>query len=441
MTTSRLLRVVCAAAITLMPAACDTSLNVTSPDIIDAASLDPSNPLTIDVFARSAQTTFGASLGDMIRFGGLFTTEMQYVDTFEPESQFGVRSVSVVNLSVPATLWGPVSVARVQADRVHEVLRTVPDRAANLSAVRAATFAGYSMIFMAETFCQGTLANVNTTEPGPVLTMAQVLDSAISRFTDGIDLGTSTGAAPQLTAAVRAEATSLANLARVGRARAHLQKGEKSSALADANAVPAGFAFSMTHVDDASNRTRVSNRIWQFTQGRGQLSVAPAYRALNDPRITFLQPSSSLPAVDGSPLFAQQKYPAYSSPVRVASRLEADYIAAEAQYPTNTAPMLALIATRRAAGNQGAYTGSLAPDSLLAELIDQRARDFYMEGKRLGDLRRVVEVYGKPATLLRLMLPTGSAYFTRTALGSVGSQTCVPLPQIETSGNPNFSPD
>lgn len=426
---ARLSPVVC---LLLVLTACSDFLRVTNQDVIDASTLNPKDAATIDVFARSAQTTFGAAYGELNRFVALFTTEMQYLDTFEPESQFGVRSVSDLNFANTG-MWGSVSGARVESDRVLVQLAG-PESAAQLNGARSALFAGYSILLMAETFCQGTLANVSANEPGVPLTTQQLLDTAVARFTKAIDVGTA--ASRVLTGAQLTEAVNFTNAARVGRARANLQRGDKTAALADANSVPTGFTYSMLYVDDASNRFRLSNRLWQYTQTRGQLSVAPAYRALADTRVAFLQPSQQLPSITGSPLFAQQKFPAFNAPMRLASKLEADYIAAEAQYPT-TAPMLALITSRRAAGGQPAYSGETTADALLAELFDQRARDFFLEGKRIGDLRRAIDLYKNPA-LIKYMLPTGSVYFDRTALGVVGQQTCLPLPQSETANNPNF---
>jgi starch-binding outer membrane protein, SusD/RagB family len=427
-------RLACLALSLGLAAGCSDFLRVSNPDVIDATTLDPSDALTIDVFARSAQTAFASVYGDLVRFGGIFTTELQYLDTSEPESQFAVRSVSPVNLSNPVTLWGPLSSARTQSDKVLLLLRGAPGGTATLNGTRAALFAGYAIELMAETYCEGTLADVATLTPGPPLTRDALLDTAVARFTAAIDGGTV--AAQTLTGAALAEVTSFVNAARVGRARAQLQRGRRTQAAADAATVPAGFTYSLLYVDDASNRTRVSNRLWQFTLARGQLSVPPAYRALADPRVAFLNPTSSLPGADGSPLYAQQKYPAYNSPIRLASRLEADYIAAEAQLPAVTAA-LALIGARRTAAGQGAYAGGSDSASVLAELLDQRARDFYLEGKRLGDLARAAGPY-QDVGLIRYMLPTGAAYFTRPSLGAVGSQTCFPLPQQETLTNPNF---
>ena len=180
----------------------------------------------------------------------------------------------------------------------------------------------------------------------------------------------------------------IANVARVGRARAHLQAGRKPQAAADADAVPAGFTFSFGYVDDLAQRTRLGNRLWQFTLDRGSISIAPAYR-VTDPRVKYKAPGQhTLTPQDGStgPFWIQDKYPAFITPIRVASKLEADYIKAETQGPVE---QLVLINARRAANGQAVYAGAVDANSVLTELMNQKALDFYLEGRRLGDFRRL----------------------------------------------------
>ena len=68
---------------------------------------------------------------------------------------------------------------------------------------------------------------------------------------------------------------------------------------------------------------------------------------------------------------------------------------------------------------------------------DVRARDFWLEGKKLGDLRR------NPSVALTSVLtdPAGSPFYVpSTTLPSFGSKFCAPIPPQETNANPNFKP-
>ena len=57
-------------------------------------------------------------------------------------------------------------------------------------------------------------------------------------------------------------------------------------------------------------------------------------------------------------------------------------------------------------------------------------KDFYLEGKRLGDFRR------HPANIIGVPVP-GSTYW-KAGFAPVGNNTCYPLPITETDNNPNF---
>jgi hypothetical protein len=278
------------------------------------------------------------------------------------------------------------------------------------------------MLLMGEDFCQAVIMG------GPPLTSQQILDSAITRLARAATAAQAAGVGPP---ARGTEAFDILNAALVGRARAELQLGRKREAASDAAAVADGWTYNLVYADNPAARNRLSNRQYQFTHDAPIIVVPPDWRS-GDPRVSYATPGSvpGLPAVgqDGVvPFFAQTKYTSYAAPVRLASRLEADYIAAEG---SGTNAMLALIATRRAANGQPPYAGPTDDASVLTEFEEQRGREFYLEGKRLGDFRR------NPAAVLHVPSP-GTAYF-KSGFGAVGAQTCFPLPLAETANNPNF---
>jgi hypothetical protein len=131
----------------------------------------------------------------------------------------------------------------------------------------------------------------------------------------------------------------------------------------------------------------------------------------------------------------QTKYLTYGDPIRLASGLEAQFIAAEAPLHASgaTGPALALIASERMTGNQSPYSGPTDTLSVLTELLNQRAREFWMEGKKLGDIRRNPSV-SLPAILTE---PVGAPFFGPTG-GNFGSTFCAPIPPEEVNANPNL---
>jgi hypothetical protein len=159
--------------------------------------------------------------------------------------------------------------------------------------------------------------------------------------------------------------------------------------------------------------------------------VPPAYQALNDPRVPWKD--LNMLAYDTLEFVESLKYTSDASPIRISSGLEASYISAEANLQLgDSAPALALIAARRTAGGQGPFGGS-GTVAILTDLMDQHARDFYMEGKKLADYQR------NPA-LVPYVGASGTPFYT-PSLSTFGNEICMPLTLNESEANSHFSPN
>lgn len=402
-----------AAAAALTLSGCEHWLTVPDPTVIDADVLDPVQDAPL--LSRSAQQNFANAYGWLIVYSSWFTGETDVSETFPTRNEFGRRDVTIQNGSLNGDVWFPLSQA---ASSAYLVLETeLPDPDSNINYARANLFLGYSYVMMAEIFCRGTV------RAGPELSTAAMLDSAIVHFNLAVTRGTGSG---------EDEGDDIANAARVGIARAELQAGRSAQAIAAAQSVPAGFEFNLEFQDDLANRGRLANKMWQFVRDRGSIAVAPTWR-VTDPRIdwevtTEFDPQDAAYDTDrGIPYAIQLKYPDYNAPVRLASKLEADYIQAEAE---GTASQLALIQARRLANGQAAYAGAVDANSVLTEFLTQKGLDFYLEGKRLGDFRR------HPTNIVGMPVP-GAVYW-KPGFAPVGNQSCFPLPDDELDNNPNF---
>lgn len=413
-TMSRSLRTA-SAAIFIGLAACTGELRVTDPNVIDSGTLDPASDA--ETFALSARQSLANSYSLLIMYSGWFSGEIWEAETDAVRVEFGRRAVLPTNSWLTDDLWRPLSVARATAARLLRLLAGTPGEGTNINVARAELVSGYAFIFMAENFCQGAV------DGGPPLTTADMLDSAVVHFTHAHDVGVA------VTGGDAAEGAAIADAALVGRARAHLQAGDDADAATDADAVSAGFSMSLAYLGDPSSLARLANQLWVYTADRRIIAVAPDWRTLDDPRVPVNAPTPSLTPQDGvTEYWTQGKYTSYDDPIRLASKLEADYIAAEAN---GTAAMLALIDARRAANGLPDYSGATDDASVLTEFMEQRGRDFYLEAKRLGDMRR------HPEAVLHVPVP-GSAYH-KAGYEPVGDETCFPLPLTETANNPNFS--
>ena len=74
----------------------------------------------------------------------------------------------------------------------------------------------------------------------------------------------------------------------------------------------------------------------------------------------------------------------------------------------------------------GNYGRTMTQQQVLDQIVDERRRELYLEGHRLGDLRR----YNLP------VLPAAGTPFQ--AGGVYGTLTCFPLPDVERINNPNI---
>ncbi|MGH7712607.1 MAG: hypothetical protein ACREOG_15050 [Gemmatimonadaceae bacterium] len=274
-------------------------------------------------------------------------------------------------------------------------------------------------------------SQIDGSEP---LTTDQLFAEAIERFDEAIAVAAAArAAAAALTppaAAIVAGADSVRNFALVGRARTQLDLNQGQAALTTAQQVPANFEFRAYY---STNSTRENNWFWNrlTASTSGSLANTPFQAMASDPRIPRITTTGTRLNVPLSP----ESYSSWSNTpagadfvqggfIRIASSLEAQYIIAEVQGPV--ASTLTFVNARRAVGLQPpvALTGT----ALMAELRDQRRRDFYLDNHRLGDLRR----YKKFLQIDEF--PKGPYPGSTTGETYNAGADCWPLPLAETSG-------
>jgi len=277
-----------------------------------------------------------------------------------------------------------------------------------------AAYAGYSLILLGESMCSAAI-NV-----GPEITPAQLFAEAKTRFDSAI------------VSATTANDVTTVNFATLGRARVLLDLGQAASAAADAAKIPAGFVVNMS--TDAIN-VRRENWVF-FTVNQSSFStVDPSFRGLTingapDPRVAVTN-TGRAGTTSGTQVWTADKYPALSTVMPIARYAEAQLIIADAKLAANDLPGAAAAINAARATHPGLptydATGQTAAQ-VLAQLIEERRRELFLEGHRLGDIRR----YNIP------MLPaTGAAY--PGGGGTYGNQSCFPLPDVERINNPNIS--
>jgi hypothetical protein len=422
-------------------AGCGDWLTVTNPGAVEPPALENTDYL---------QLMFDGVVGDFqpafawtALFSGAFTDELRMHHAFFENQEMDQRRVSPTNGTYALAIFNGLHRARFMADSVASRYRGLLGDTVtrDLRYAKSLGYAGYSLTLLGENICETRL---NAT--GDRLQPDQLFDLAIGRFNDAIAAATAArAAAANITSVVMrdrviAGADSVINMARVGGARAALNRGHDAAAIAFAQAVtPAwdaadAFRFD-THYRQGNSfaeTRRSGNPFWEFISAGGSwFSISgTGYEELGDPRIThgpepiptasgtWLVPRStpSHSTYDGSELGALFTS---TSSIRLASAMEARYILAEAQ--GNTPANVDFVNAQRAIGNQEALV-SPTDAQYMAALREQRAREFFMGGHRLGDLRRYEARYQVD------LWPTGPMYGTTT---TYGDQKCWPTPVSE----------
>lgn len=356
-----------------------------------------------------------AILGDELA-DAFQNTELYDLDrrTIRPTSSYAGGCGGGQNPGVYTSL----STARGTADVAYEKLEgwtdaQVPNRTRLLG--QAALYAAFSLVLMGEGMCSAAI-NV-----GPEMTPAQLYAEAITRFDKAI------------TSATGANDVTTLNLAKLGKARALLNSGNAAAAATEVAAIPANFVVNVS--TDAVN-TRRQNLVFVHTVTNSWSTVDPSFRGLTlndapDPRVRVTD-SGRQGTAASTRVWTADKYPAVTTPIAIAKYAEAQLIIAEARRGTGdlAGAATAINNARNSGGRTGmpAYsaTGQSAAQ-VQAQIVEERRREFFLEGHRFGDVRRLN---------LPLLPAPGTTYVQGG--GVYGDQRCFPLPDVERLNNPNI---
>jgi hypothetical protein len=398
-----------------------TSLDQQAPSRIPAKGLE--KPENAALLVEGAQGDFECALANYIVAGGLVADELGNAELRNDVWDFDRRTIIPSNVRYATltcgeevtspTVYTVLSIARYDADNTVKLLdgwtdEQVPNRTDLIA--KTAAYGGYTLVLMGEGLCSAAL------DVGPELTPAQLLTEAETRFTRAIDAATAAGD------------DSILNLALVGRARARLDLGNKAGAAADAILVPQGFRKEATR---SSAKPRRENFVFTYMYRELDGTVDVPFRDVTfsgvpDPRVTVID-AGILGADAVTPIFQPAKYPTIDTPIPVARWEEAQLILAEADVAAgDVSGAVDIINTLHTNAGIPAYGGG-TPAEVQNQIIDERSRELFLEGQRLGDMIR----YGLP------LFPAAGTPFP-VAGGVFGTQVCFPLPNVERLNNPNI---
>ncbi len=390
-------------------AACNTDkiLEVDFPGQIPTEQIG--DPSLAAVLVRSAIGDFECAYSNYMSGSAVHSDEYETSNSNVPLANWGERTITAdendyaigtceTNFGMNLTLH----TARFQSEETSKKLAAWTDQQvtgrASLQA-QVKIYGAYAYLLMGEGFCQVAFDGAAVQPPTAALTLAE------TRFAEGIAFAQS------------ASNTDMLNLARVGMARTKMDLKKWAEAATFASQVPAAYN---KNVDRGQESNRRWNKLWRLAEQQGAYTVATAYRNMNDPRVLV---KDALRGAFNSEvrLWVTTKYTGLTSPMRLASGIEANLIQAEALIQQNqVAQGMALINARRTTVGLTPLVALTQADARNA-VIDERRKELSFEGgHRLNDLLRY-----------QIAWKVGSNPFTNR---NYGTTACWPHPTRETLG-------
>lgn len=369
---------------------CSSITDVRAPDVVQPSALD--NRAGAETRRAGAITAFTNALVARISVTAPLTDEL-----FSTTATGSAPDQRVLPDPDGVYPYAALQQARINLrDAISALQRYSPTPAANVG--HAYALAGYTELFFAEDLCSGIpLGSIVGGDPvfAQPSTTEQLYARAIADFDTAI--------------VNAADSARILNLARVGRARALVDIGQLAAAAATVAAVSTSFAFSTDH-STAVQPNQLGNPASPIASNI-QTTVADReggngldFRSANDPRVTTRLLGKGPDGV--TDVYMQTKYTSLTSPIVLASGIEARLIEAEALLAGGDAPgALAKLNALRAT------MPGLAPLALAStdagrvdQLFRERAFWMFLTGHRNGDMRRLIRQYSRSR---ESVFPTG----------------------------------
>jgi hypothetical protein len=368
-------------------AGCDSLLEVSDPSRYTSEGLD--DPLALAAVANGIEGSMQLSMDGIGIEVGLLSDELMHTGTWTgyEDSDKGRYRPGVGSSVAQSTMNGVLTAAVKAEERFKRVLGDAEAMKSKLMAQITAA-AGWAPLLMGMINCESVV------EPnGPALSDTATMKFAIPLLTRAIEVATG------------ANQTLYVNMARAGRARAYLLTGDYDKALADAQAVPNGFAYSARYSTASSTNSFVllnhytENKAAGLDSRRwGQVDTTRAggdvfldkWSNQPDPRVQIVHRVGNRLGVDGrSKFYSQNKYKDRSDDVPMTHWKEMRLIEAEVYWRKGDFPnaiaKMNLVRTDVGLPN---LTNPGTSAGVFDRLLEERFATLFLEGQRAGDIYR-----------------------------------------------------
>lgn len=312
------------------------------------------------------------------------------------------------------THWNQAQQARWLAE--NGIARMEESGATQELLAQAYLWAGYANRLLGENMCQAVI------DGGAPLESTEFLNRAEAAFGQAATLGSG----------------DVKSAAMAGRASVRVHLGKWSEAVADAAQVPTSFNYHIPYFN--TGEEALLNRIqWSSasTPYRAHTQWNTAwegyYMATGDKRVAWKETNeegdAAIDCCGKVPWYPQMKYPDPAADMRLSSGREMRLIQAEKKLMDGdwNGALADINAIRTAAGAPAASAASATEAWTM--LKRERGIELWLEGRRLGDLRRW-EANGTPGALDHLEEVNADSHLTRQDL-------CFPIPPSEQDTNSN----
>jgi starch-binding outer membrane protein, SusD/RagB family len=416
-------------------------LEVTDPDIInpvDVQSAAGAEGVRVGALTRFHWATSGVPAdGDesLLLLGGLFADEWINGDSFIARQEVDQRVITPENTFLTAANRASHR-ARLSAEQAIQLLAQYAPTAPAWQVGEMHLIQAYIVNLLAEHYCDGLVFSTivdGLEEYGSPMTVTEALERALDHADDGL----------ALTFGTTANDLRVKYALQVVRGRILLNLNQPAEAATAVTGVPTTFQYTVQH-----SATTSRNVFWLFNNNARRYSVGNNegtnglnFATAGDPRVPVcvgndaacraIGVTRSVRDDLGTPFHVQRMWPAQESPVTIIGGIEARMIEAEAQLRAGdtTASLGTLNAARTTVTGLTPLTDAGSTAARVNQLFRERAFWLFGRGHRVGDLRRLIRQYSRPANTV---FPTGTWHKG----GNYGTDVNMPVPQAELN-NPN----
>jgi hypothetical protein len=436
------------AAVTFPLNACNPtdSLEVRDPDIIyppDVRSAAGANGTRVGALARlTAATSGGSSVSEgLFLLSGLFADEWNNGDSFIARWEVDQRSITVQN-NFLTDVDRLLHRARLSATQAIDLLTQYNPSGPKADVAEMYFVEAYVENAVGEHYCNGlvfsTVVNGEAVNGTPTTTV-EAFNRAVAHADSGLALITGT----------TAQDIKIRSALQVIKGRALLNLNKPVEAGAAVTGVLTSFKYQTNH-----SQTTLDNAFWTYNNiaRRYSLSNNEGTNGVNfvtakDPRVPNCTGGDALCVANGTtqtrrddnssfPLFVQLIWPVRTVSVTITGGVEARLIEAEAALKAgNNALFIQKLNQARTESGIPGLTGNLTDPGTDPARVDllfrERAFSLFGTAHRVGDMRRLIKFYNRPA---ETVFPTGAWHKG----GNYGPDVNFPVPQAE-ENNPNVT--